>query len=97
MTESHIERESLLNHPHLFRNDIRRWLRTLTCSLAFVMISALAPFDAIAEEEHHDMGAVGTNLANPLGTLWNLSFNIEPFKTKENMSEKKTEDHGSKR
>jgi hypothetical protein len=46
--------------------------------------AALAPFNATAQEkaaagapEHHDLGAVGAKLANPLSNLWSISMNFQ--------------------
>jgi hypothetical protein len=68
-----------------FRKVNLTWFRLLSCALPLAVAVALTPLDATAEEakaaggggEHHDMGAVGAKLANPLSELWSLQTNFE--------------------
>ena len=50
------------------------------CSLIFIIgltLSAAKADEKAGASEHHDLGAVGAKLANPLSDLWSLSMNFE--------------------
>ena len=62
------------------QNYLPTILIALSCSL-FVFCAVIAtPFQALAEE-NGDMGEIGAKLADPLGSLWSLSMNLELLKT----------------
>ncbi|MBW2503572.1 MAG: hypothetical protein JRE16_03280 [Deltaproteobacteria bacterium] len=51
----------------------------LCCALLVLFSLIATPNQAMAEE--NDMGAIGAKLADPLGELWSINFNLELLKT----------------